>query len=34
VVTAGQIKLRTGVPVIVNNTVQPANNPTPRPQDQ
>ena len=34
VVTAGQIKLRSGVPVIVNNAVQPANNPTPRPKDQ
>jgi len=34
VVTAGQIKLRSGVPVIVNNAVQPANNPAPRPKDQ
>ncbi|HTQ73957.1 MAG TPA: efflux RND transporter periplasmic adaptor subunit [Burkholderiales bacterium] len=34
VVTAGQIKLRSGVPVIVNNAVQPANNPAPRPRDQ
>ena len=34
VVTAGQIKLRTGVPVIVNNSIQPANDPAPRPKDQ
>jgi len=34
VVTAGQIKLRTGVPVVINNAVQPANNPAPRPKDQ
>lgn len=34
IVTAGQIKLRTGVPVIVNNAVQPSNNPAPRPRDQ
>jgi membrane fusion protein (multidrug efflux system) len=34
VVTAGQIKLRAGTPVVVNNTIEPANNPAPRPQDQ
>jgi membrane fusion protein (multidrug efflux system) len=34
VVTAGQIKLRTGVPVIVNNSIQPANEPAPQPKDQ
>jgi membrane fusion protein (multidrug efflux system) len=34
VVTAGQIKLRSGVPVTVNNTIQPANDPAPRPKDQ
>jgi membrane fusion protein (multidrug efflux system) len=33
VVTAGQIKLRSGVPVIVNNSVQPANEPAPQPKD-
>jgi len=33
VVTAGQIKLRTGVPVIVNNSIQPANDPAPQPKD-
>lgn len=34
VVTAGQIKLRSGTPVTVNNSIQPANNPAPRPTDQ
>jgi len=34
VVTAGQIKLRSGVPVTVNNSIQPANDPVPRPRDQ
>ena len=34
VVTAGQIKLRTGVPVIVNNSIQPANDPAPKPKDE
>jgi membrane fusion protein (multidrug efflux system) len=34
VVTAGQIKLRTGFPVSVNNSIQPANEPAPRPKDQ
>ncbi|HEY6722044.1 MAG TPA: efflux RND transporter periplasmic adaptor subunit [Burkholderiales bacterium] len=35
VVTAGQIKLRSGgVPVIVNNSIQPANEPAPQPKDQ
>jgi membrane fusion protein (multidrug efflux system) len=34
VVTAGQIKLRSGVPVAVNNSIQPANDPAPQPQDQ
>jgi membrane fusion protein (multidrug efflux system) len=33
VVTAGQIKLRNGVPVIINNTLQPANDPNPKPAD-
>lgn len=31
VVTAGQMKLRNGVPVRVDNTVVPANSPTPKP---
>ena len=34
VVTAGQIKLRTGVPVIINNSIQPANERAPQPRDQ
>jgi len=34
VVTAGQIKLRNGSPVIVNNSVQPANEADPKPEDQ
>lgn len=34
VVTAGQIKLRAGVPVIINNSIQPANEPAPQPRDQ
>ncbi len=31
VVTAGQLKLRNGAPVAINNSVQPANNPNPNP---
>ena len=34
VVTAGQIKLRNGAPLIVNNTVAPPNDPNPKPADQ
>ncbi|HEV2265062.1 MAG TPA: efflux RND transporter periplasmic adaptor subunit [Stellaceae bacterium] len=34
VVTAGQMKLRNGSPVIVNNSVVPANSPNPRPQEE
>lgn len=33
VVTAGQIKLRNGVPLHIDNTVQPANNANPRPTE-
>jgi membrane fusion protein (multidrug efflux system) len=33
VVTSGVFKLRTGAVVEVNNTVQPANDPAPKPQD-
>ncbi len=33
VVTAGQVKLRNGTPVLVNNAVQPANDPNPKPVD-
>jgi membrane fusion protein (multidrug efflux system) len=34
VVTSGQIKLRNGVPITINNDVQPANDPNPRPVDR
>ncbi|PWJ81587.1 membrane fusion protein (multidrug efflux system) [Pseudaminobacter salicylatoxidans] len=34
VVTAGQVKLRNGVPVKIDNTVQPTNDPNPKPVDQ
>jgi membrane fusion protein (multidrug efflux system) len=34
VVTAGQIKLRSGTPVVVNNSIEPSNNPAPQPKDQ
>ena len=34
VVTAGQIKLRSGTPVVVNNSIEPTNNPAPQPKDQ
>ncbi len=34
VVTSGQIKLRNGSPIIVNNSVQPSNDAAPKPIDQ
>jgi len=34
VVTAGQLKLRNGTPVVVNNSIKPTDNPTPRPKDE
>lgn len=34
VVTAGQVKLHNGSPVIVNNTIQPPNDPNPKPVDR
>lgn len=34
VVSAGQMKLRNGVHLIVNNSVQPTNDPNPHPQDE
>jgi membrane fusion protein (multidrug efflux system) len=34
VVTAGQVKLHNGSPVIVNNTIQPPNDPNPKPADK
>jgi len=33
VVTSGVFKLRPGAAVSVNNKVQPANNPAPKPED-
>lgn len=34
VVTAGQMKLHNGTPLIINNTVQPSDNPNPTPVEQ
>jgi membrane fusion protein (multidrug efflux system) len=34
VVTAGQIKLRQGSAVVVNNSVQPSDNPFPHPAEE
>jgi len=34
VVTSGQIKLKNGAPVSIDNSVKPADNPNPRPQEQ
>ncbi|HXH64718.1 MAG TPA: efflux RND transporter periplasmic adaptor subunit [Mariprofundaceae bacterium] len=34
VVTAGQIKLRNGSPVVVNNSIQPTNDPNPHPVEE
>ncbi|GLH74147.1 MexH family multidrug efflux RND transporter periplasmic adaptor subunit [Geothrix limicola] len=34
VVTSGSLKLRNGTPVVVDNKVQPANDPAPTPQEQ
>lgn len=33
VVTSGQLKLKNGTPVVIDNKVQPANNPAPTPQE-
>jgi membrane fusion protein (multidrug efflux system) len=33
VVSAGVFKLRNGASVVVNNKVQPTNNPAPKPED-
>ena len=33
IVTSGQLKLKNGTPVVVDNTVQPADNPHPSPQE-
>ena len=34
VVTSGQIKLRNGAPIVINNSVQPSNDPDPKLQDR
>ncbi len=34
VVTSGQVKLKNGTPLVINNAVQPANSPNPKPQEQ
>jgi membrane fusion protein, multidrug efflux system len=34
VVTSGQLKLRNGSPIAVNNTIQPSSNPAPKPVDR
>lgn len=34
VVTSGQVKLKNNSPVVINNAVQPANNPNPTPQEK
>jgi membrane fusion protein (multidrug efflux system) len=34
VVTSGQLKLKNGTPLIINNEIQPANDPAPTPQEQ
>jgi membrane fusion protein, multidrug efflux system len=34
VVTAGQIKLHNGTPLLINNSVQPSDDANPRPKDQ
>jgi membrane fusion protein (multidrug efflux system) len=34
IVTSGQVKLRNGSPILINNKVQPANDPNPQPIDK
>jgi membrane fusion protein (multidrug efflux system) len=34
VVTAGQVKLHNGTPVLINNAIQPPNDPNPKPADK
>jgi membrane fusion protein (multidrug efflux system) len=34
IVTSGQVKLKNGTPLIINNAIQPANSPNPKPQEQ
>ena len=33
VVTSGQLKLKNGTPLIIDNRIQPPNNPAPTPQE-
>jgi membrane fusion protein (multidrug efflux system) len=33
VVTSGQVKLKSGSPITIDNSVQPANSPNPTPQE-
>jgi membrane fusion protein (multidrug efflux system) len=33
VVTSGQVKLKNGMPVVINNAIQPSDNPNPKPQE-
>ncbi len=34
IVTSGQIKLKNGTPVVIDNRVQPSDNPNPKPQEE
>ena len=34
VVSSGQLKLKNGTPVVIDNRVQPTNNPNPTPQEK
>jgi membrane fusion protein (multidrug efflux system) len=34
VVTSGSVKLKNGMPVVINNSIQPSNNPSPTPQEK
>jgi membrane fusion protein (multidrug efflux system) len=34
IVTSGQLKLKNGTPLVIDNRVQPANDPNPQPQEQ
>ena len=34
VVTSGQVKLKNDTPIVIDNSVQPANSPNPKPQEQ
>jgi membrane fusion protein (multidrug efflux system) len=34
VITSGQLKLKNGTPLIINNSALPANSPNPKPQEQ